>query len=67
MKGIYKGALAIILLVNREAIYFACTCHSLNLCGEQGAEICFAAITYFLELFKNDVISLVQALKDGKP
>lgn len=67
MKGIYKGALAIILLVNHEAIYSAFTCHFLNLCGEQAAEICFAAITYFLELFKNYIISLVQAPKDGKP
>ncbi|KAL4153194.1 hypothetical protein QTP88_001027 [Uroleucon formosanum] len=47
MKGVYKGAQAIILRANNEAIYSACTCHSLNLCGEQAAESCPAAITFF--------------------
>ncbi|KAF0754583.1 zinc finger MYM-type protein 1-like [Aphis craccivora] len=47
MKGLYKGAQAIILRANNEAIYSACTSHSLNLCGEQAAESCTAAITFF--------------------
>lgn len=47
MKGVYKGAQVIILRANNEAIYSACTCHSLNLCGEQAAESCTAAFTFF--------------------
>lgn len=47
MKGAYKGAQAFILSANSEAVYSACTCHSLNLCGEQAAECCPAAITFF--------------------
>lgn len=47
MKGAYKGAQAVILSANSEAVYSACTCHSLNLCGEQAAESCPAAITFF--------------------
>jgi hypothetical protein len=52
MKGAYKGAQAIILKANSEAIYSACTCHSLNLCGEQAAESCSAAVTFFGALQK---------------
>lgn len=47
MKGAYKGVQAIILSKNNLAIYSACACHSLNLCGEQAAECCTAAITFF--------------------
>lgn len=47
MKGVYKGAQAIILSANSEAIYSACTCHSLNICGEKAAESCPAATTFF--------------------
>lgn len=63
MKGVYKGAQAIILRANNEAIYSACTCHSLNLCGEQAA---VQWLLLFLEPSKNYIIYLVQAPKDGK-
>lgn len=47
VKGVYKGAQAIILRANNGAIYSACICHSLNLCGEKVAESCPATITFF--------------------
>lgn len=47
MKGAYKGAQAVILSANSEAVYSACACHSLNLCGEKAAECCPDAITFF--------------------
>lgn len=53
MKGIYKGTQTVSLSTNREAIYMACTCISLNLCREQAAESCYlkviavTAITFF--------------------
>lgn len=47
MKGAYKGVQAIILGMNSLAVYSACACHSLNLCGEQAAECCPPAITFF--------------------
>jgi len=65
MKGIYKGAQAIILRANNEAIYSACTCHSLNLCGEHAAESCPAAITFFGAIQKlYNIFS--SSPKDGK-
>lgn len=47
MKGAYKGVQAKIRAMNNLAVYSACACHSLNLCGEQAAESCTAAVTFF--------------------
>lgn len=52
IKGVYKGAQAIILAANSEAIYSACTNHSLNLRGEQAAASCPTAVTFFGALQK---------------
>jgi len=52
MVVIYKGVQVIILRANSEAIYSACTCHSLNQCGEQAAESCPAAIILFRAIQK---------------
>jgi len=65
MKGVYKGAQAIILKANSEAIYSACTYHSLNLFGERAAESCLMAGTFFGTLQKlHNIFS--SSLKDGK-
>lgn len=65
MKGAYNGDQAIILSANSEAVYSACTCHSLNLRGEQAANSCKDAMTFF-GAFKNCTMFLVLAPKDGK-
>jgi len=47
MRGAYKGVQARILEDNNFAVYSACACHSLNLCGEQAASSCREADTFF--------------------
>lgn len=47
MKGMYKGVQARLLNDNKFAVYSACACHSLNLCGEQAATSCREAETFF--------------------
>lgn len=47
MRGAYKGVQARILEDNNLALFSACACHSLNLCGEHAASSCREADTFF--------------------
>lgn len=47
MKGAFKGAQSRILRENNLAIFSPCAGHGLNLAGEDTAECCVAACTFF--------------------
>lgn len=47
MSGRYKGAQSLILKENPLAIFSPCACHTLNLCGNDAAECCSEAVTFF--------------------
>ena len=47
MAGIYRGAQAIILEKNPQAIFSPCSAHSLNLCGVHSAEFSVEMKSFF--------------------
>ena len=47
MSGEYNGVQAKVKEANPLAIYSPCGCHSLNLCGNDAADCCKEAITFF--------------------
>lgn len=67
MKGVYKGAQAIILRANNEAIYSACTCTLYIYVGNKQQRT-IQRLFLFLEPSKNyiSILEIVQAPKDGK-
>ena len=61
MAGIYRGAQAIILEKNPQALFCPCSAHSLNLCGVHAAE----SSTEVKSFFGNIQTCSVPVLHDG--
>ena len=47
MSGKYNGTQALMIEKNPLILYSPCGCHSLNLCGNDAAKCCMAAVTFF--------------------